>query len=150
MDVPRALRACTGAAAAIPPLPGDPDGHLADRADPRRPRRDPVAVARPAPRPGWPPGDVVRARLGARRALAAERPPRRLGADDDPAGFDRCTRSSAQLVRRHPGLRVGRTSRVLEALVPAVLEQKVVGVEAHRAWRHLLLKFGAARAGAGP
>src|SRR2546422_11307698 len=32
--------------------------------------------------------------------------------------------------------------RSFEALVPAVLEQKVVGREAHRAWRHLLVKYG--------
>ena len=49
-----------------------------------------------------------------------------------------------------PGLRVGRTGRVFEALVPAVLEQKVVGREAHRAWRFLLLKYGEAAPGPAP
>jgi 3-methyladenine DNA glycosylase/8-oxoguanine DNA glycosylase len=68
--------------------------------------------------------------------------PAALGADDDPAGFDPVHRVLSQLARRHRGLRIGRTGLVMEALVPAVLEQKVTGVEAHRAWRLLLLKFG--------
>jgi 3-methyladenine DNA glycosylase/8-oxoguanine DNA glycosylase len=55
-----------------------------------------------------------------------------------------------ELVLRFPGLRVGRTGRVFEALVPAVLEQKVVGREAHRAWRYLLLKHGEAAPGPAP
>jgi 3-methyladenine DNA glycosylase/8-oxoguanine DNA glycosylase len=47
-------------------------------------------------------------------------------------------------------MRVGRTGRVLEALVPAVLEQKVVGAEARRAWRFLLLKYGTTAPGPAP
>jgi endonuclease III len=46
------------------------------------------------------------------------------------------------IARRHQGLRIGRSQRVLEALVPAILEQKVVSKEAHRAWHALLYKFG--------
>jgi len=52
--------------------------------------------------------------------------------------------------RRYPGLRLGRSGRVLEALVPAVLEQKVVGAEAWRAWRLLLLRFGDPAPGPAP
>lgn len=37
---------------------------------------------------------------------------------------------------------MGRTDRVWEALVPAILEQKVVGREAWRAWRYLLRRYG--------
>ena len=55
-----------------------------------------------------------------------------------------------ELALRYEGLRVGRSGRVFEALVPAVLEQKVVGREAHRAWRYLLGKFGAAAPGPAP
>jgi 3-methyladenine DNA glycosylase/8-oxoguanine DNA glycosylase len=40
------------------------------------------------------------------------------------------------------GLRIGRTERVIEALVPAVLEQKVTGDEARRAYRGLVARFG--------
>jgi endonuclease III len=76
--------------------------------------------------------------------------PAQLGADDDVSGFTVCHPAVGELVLRHPGLRVGRTGRVFEALVPAVLEQKVVGREAHRAWRFLLRTFGAAAPGPAP
>jgi 3-methyladenine DNA glycosylase/8-oxoguanine DNA glycosylase len=65
-----------------------------------------------------------------------------LGEDDDQAGFVPAHRLLREAWRRFPGLRIGRTGRVLEALVPAVLEQKVVGAEAFRAWRWLLYRYG--------
>jgi 3-methyladenine DNA glycosylase/8-oxoguanine DNA glycosylase len=68
--------------------------------------------------------------------------PAQLGAYDEPAGFAPLHPLLRELSRRHPGMRIGRSSRVFEALVPAVLEQKVAGQEAHRAWRLLLLRFG--------
>ncbi|MFC4531576.1 DNA-3-methyladenine glycosylase family protein [Sphaerisporangium dianthi] len=55
-----------------------------------------------------------------------------------------------ELASRHPGLRMGRTLRVFEALVPAVLEQKVVGREAWRAWRWLLARYGEPAPGPAP
>jgi len=73
-----------------------------------------------------------------------------LGVDDDRAGFDPAHPVLRDLSARHPGVRIGRSGRVLEALVPAVLEQKVVGVEARRAWRYLLLKFGGPAPGPAP
>ena len=73
-----------------------------------------------------------------------------LGASDDPSGFVPVHPLLRDLVTRHPGFRIGRTSRVMEALVPAVLEQKVVGLEAHRAWRLLLTRFGDPAPGPGP
>jgi len=47
-----------------------------------------------------------------------------------------------QSLRRNPGLRVVRTGRVFDALVPAVLEQRVTVQEAHRAYRLLVRKYG--------
>jgi endonuclease III len=76
--------------------------------------------------------------------------PAQLGAHDDPSGFAARHPVVADLALRYPGLRIGRTWRVFEALVPAVLEQKVVGQEAHRAWRILLRKFGEPAPGAAP
>jgi hypothetical protein len=38
-----------------------------------------------------------------------------------------------RLTRRFPGVRIPRTGAVLESLVPAILEQKVIGEEARRA-----------------
>ncbi len=49
----------------------------------------------------------------------------------------------ADMARRHPGLRIPRTRAVLEATVPAVLEQKVTRAEATRGHRELVLALGA-------
>jgi 3-methyladenine DNA glycosylase/8-oxoguanine DNA glycosylase len=76
--------------------------------------------------------------------------PDQLGAQDDMSGFTDWHPAVGELVLRYPGLRVGRTGRVFEALVPAVLEQKVVGREAHRAWRFLLRTFGHPAPGPAP
>ncbi|WP_230985081.1 DNA-3-methyladenine glycosylase family protein [Microbispora oryzae] len=93
--------------------------------------------------------------------------PHLLGEDDDLGDFadtlrsvTRAARSGTQAARtaafvgdlaaRSPGLRIGRSSRVFEALVPAVLEQKVVGREAWRAWRWLLLRYGEPAPGPAP
>jgi 3-methyladenine DNA glycosylase/8-oxoguanine DNA glycosylase len=46
------------------------------------------------------------------------------------------------LARRRPGLRVLRTAAVLESLIPAILEQKVTGTEAHRTWQALVRRYG--------
>ena len=73
-----------------------------------------------------------------------------LGAQDDPAAFAPAHPRLRDLARRHGGPRVGRSGRVLEALVPAVLEQKVVTQEAYRAWRRLLLRFGDPAPGPAP
>jgi 3-methyladenine DNA glycosylase/8-oxoguanine DNA glycosylase len=76
--------------------------------------------------------------------------PAMLGADDRPEDFVAVHPVLRELARRHSGTRVGRSGRVLEALIPAVLEQKVVGLEAHRAWRLLLARFGLAAPGPAP
>ncbi|MFC5180113.1 DNA-3-methyladenine glycosylase family protein [Actinomadura harenae] len=68
--------------------------------------------------------------------------PEMLGAADDPSGFEPRHDVLRDAVRRWPGLRICRTNRVFEALVPAVLEQKVLSTEAWRAWRYLLRRFG--------
>lgn len=56
----------------------------------------------------------------------------------------------SDLQRRLPGLRLGATERVLEALVPAVCAQQVSPFEAKRAYRQIMEAFGEpAPAGAG-
>ncbi|MER7501264.1 DNA-3-methyladenine glycosylase 2 family protein [Nonomuraea pusilla] len=76
--------------------------------------------------------------------------PALLGAYDDVSGFAAAHPVLAEAARRHAGLRIGRTGRVMEALVPAVLEQKVVGQEAWRAWRWLLRRYGEPAPGPAP
>jgi 3-methyladenine DNA glycosylase/8-oxoguanine DNA glycosylase len=74
---------------------------------------------------------------------ALERLPALVGLDDDPADFDpRRHPAVAALARQHSGLRLGRTGSVFEALLPAVLEQKVTGSEAFRSFRRLVRALG--------
>ncbi|VTR76739.1 DNA-3-methyladenine glycosylase family protein [Cellulomonas hominis] len=86
---------------------------------------------------------------GAERAVAGV--PDLLGARDDPRTFDPAGHLGlAAAHRRLRGLRVPRTGDVLGALVPAVLEQRVVTVDAHHAWRWLLLRHGSTPPGPAP
>lgn len=55
----------------------------------------------------------------------------------------------ADAVRRHPGWRVPRSGLVLDALVPAVIEQKVTGQEAFSGWRRIVRRFGEPAPGPG-
>lgn len=73
-----------------------------------------------------------------------------VGDDDDPTGFEPEHPVVLDSHRRHPGLRVPRTGRVLEALIGAVIEQRVVGIDAFAAWRRLHLRFGDPAPGPAP
>jgi 3-methyladenine DNA glycosylase/8-oxoguanine DNA glycosylase len=48
----------------------------------------------------------------------------------------------ATLAKRRPGVRVLHTGAVLESLIPAILEQKVTGTEAHRTFHALVRRYG--------
>jgi 3-methyladenine DNA glycosylase/8-oxoguanine DNA glycosylase len=48
----------------------------------------------------------------------------------------------AALARRHPGVHIPRTEAVFEALVAAIVEQKVTGTEARRVWHGLVRTYG--------
>jgi 3-methyladenine DNA glycosylase/8-oxoguanine DNA glycosylase len=69
-------------------------------------------------------------------AAALEAAPGLCGVLDDPSAFE-TDGPVGELHRRYPGLRLCRTGRVFEVLVPYVLEQRVSGLEAYRAWRQL-------------
>jgi len=60
-----------------------------------------------------------------------------LGGEDEPAAFVPGDRFVGELHRRNPGLRFGRSSCVVEGLLPTILEQKVTTIEARRSWRAL-------------
>lgn len=69
--------------------------------------------------------------------------PELLGDGDDWSGLDVSSVPTLHEVRRRrPGMRLARTGLVLAELVPAILEQKVTGIEARRAWRYLVHRFG--------
>ncbi|MQA94164.1 MAG: DNA-3-methyladenine glycosylase 2 family protein [Streptosporangiales bacterium] len=87
-------------------------------------------------------GEVHATAYGPGAAWQLDALPELLGAADDPGSLVPVHPQVTDGVRRLPGLRVGRSRRVFESLVPAVLEQKVVGLEAFRAWRLLLRRFG--------
>ena len=76
--------------------------------------------------------------------------PALLGADDDASGFRPSHPIIASAQARVPHLRIGRTGRVMEALIPAILEQRVQGVEAFRSWRLLVTRYGTPAPGPAP
>src|SRR3984885_1068040 len=76
--------------------------------------------------------------------------PAMLGAHDDSSDFTAVNPIVAAAHQRVPHLRLGRTDQVLEALIPAVLEQRVPGADAFRAWRLLVTKFGTPAPGPEP
>ena len=73
-----------------------------------------------------------------------------LGARDNPETFEPRLPVLAHAVRELSGYRVPRTGRVTEALVPAVLEQKVIGLDAMAAFRRLVARYGTLAPGPAP
>jgi 3-methyladenine DNA glycosylase/8-oxoguanine DNA glycosylase len=65
-----------------------------------------------------------------------------VGVEDDPTALVPADRVVADLVRRLPSVVIGRSGLVWDALLPAILEQKVTGDEARRAYRGLVLRYG--------
>ena len=76
--------------------------------------------------------------------------PELLGFDDDTTGFQPSHPTVSTAMNRARHLRIGRTARVLEAIIPAVLEQRVPGADAFRSWRLLVTKFGTPAPGPAP
>lgn len=87
---------------------------------------------------------------GAVAATAASEAATLLGAADDwtacerllDARGDEQSTALARVRRRHPGVRLPATGRLVEQLVTVVLEQKVTHDEARRSWRELLRTVG--------
>ena len=87
-------------------------------------------------------GTVTGEAWGSGSEWVLESLPRMLGADDDPSGFVPHHKPIADAWRRHGNWRLGATGLVMEALVPAVIEQKVTGQEAFAGFRSLVHRFG--------
>lgn len=80
-----------------------------------------------------------------------ERMPRLLGADDDWSTLDvSAHRRVHEVYRRNAGLRLTSTGLILDALIPAILEQKVTGKQAWSSWRGLVQRFGTPAPGPDP
>ena len=88
-------------------------------------------------------GSIEAEAWGPGAAWALDGLPGLVGEEDDAAGFQAGLHPVvARLAHRLPGLRLGRSRAMLEALVPAILEQKITGAEAGRAYRALTARFG--------
>ncbi|UGB35701.1 DNA-3-methyladenine glycosylase 2 family protein [Microbacterium sp. cx-55] len=88
-------------------------------------------------------GAVRAAAWGPGADWALDQVPALCGAHDDPDGFDADRHPLiASSHHRHPGLRLGRTDLVFDALASAIFEQKVTGMQAFGAWRRIVTWFG--------
>jgi 3-methyladenine DNA glycosylase/8-oxoguanine DNA glycosylase len=76
--------------------------------------------------------------------------PAMLGLEDDASDFVPRHPTVAAAYKRVPHLRLGRTGLVLEALIPAIIEQRVPGADAFRSWRVLVSKYGTPAPGPAP
>jgi 3-methyladenine DNA glycosylase/8-oxoguanine DNA glycosylase len=85
---------------------------------------------------------------GAVQALADA--PALVGELDDASTFDPAPGPVRDAYRRSAAVRLTRTGQVLEALVPAILEQRVITRTAHDAWRWLLVHHGEPAPGPAP
>ena len=70
-----------------------------------------------------------------------DRGPALVGLEDLPGDFAPRHPLVRDLHRRHPGLRFGATGAVVEAMICSVLEQRVTGMEAWRAYRQLVHRY---------
>lgn len=73
---------------------------------------------------------------------ALDSAPGLLGCLDDRTGFEPTDALVGRLHREGQGLRLPRTGRVIDALIPAVLSQRVTGFEAKRSHRLLVERWG--------
>lgn len=101
---------------------------------------DGTGTIRITARPGD--GEVAATAWGEGADWLLDRLPALLGRDDTPDRLVLPPGPLREVQRRNPGLRLGATGLVMDALIPAVLEQKVTTVEAHRGWRHLVRHYG--------
>jgi 3-methyladenine DNA glycosylase/8-oxoguanine DNA glycosylase len=87
--------------------------------------------------------DGVRAEAwGVGAGWALETLPELLGEPDDAAALLSSHPLLVELQRRLPGLRLPRTGRLFEALLPAIIEQKITSFEAQRSYRRLIGAHG--------
>jgi 3-methyladenine DNA glycosylase/8-oxoguanine DNA glycosylase len=69
---------------------------------------------------------------------ALETAPDLIGAQDNAEGFTPHHPAVADAWKRRPGVRITRNLDVMRTLIATILEQKVTGIEARRAWRRLV------------
>ena len=82
-------------------------------------------------------------------AWALDAAPALVGAEDSDDGFRPKHPVLTELMRRLRGLRIPRSQAVTEALVPTIIEQKVLGIEARRSYAKLVRRYGLPAPGPG-
>ena len=87
-------------------------------------------------------GGIDVAAWGPGASRAVQDAPDLVGANDEPSALVPRHRLIGELVHRFPGLRLPRTNRPFEALLPAICEQKVASVEARAAFRGIVATHG--------
>lgn len=87
-------------------------------------------------------GEVHAEAWGPGSGWALDQLPDLLGDSDDWTGFEPRHPVVLEARRRLPHLRLGRTGRVLESIVPSIIEQKVTGQEAFAGFRALVRRHG--------
>ena len=87
-------------------------------------------------------GGIAVAAWGPGAATAVAAAADLVGANDDPRVLVPQHRLIGELVHRFPGLRLPRTNRPFEALLPAICEQKVTGIQARTAFRGIIASHG--------
>jgi 3-methyladenine DNA glycosylase/8-oxoguanine DNA glycosylase len=92
-------------------------------------------------------GEIDVQAWGSGSCWALDAVPALLGADDDWSGLSLAHTVLREARRRLAGLRLSRSCCVFEALVPAIIEQLVTGIEARRTWSQLMTRFGAVAPG---
>jgi 3-methyladenine DNA glycosylase/8-oxoguanine DNA glycosylase len=95
-------------------------------------------------------GEIDVQAWGSGSSWALDNVPSLLGADDDWSGLVLAHPILHETRRRISGMRLSRSLCVFEALVPAIIEQLVVGLEAWRSWSQLLRRFGTVAPGPNP
>ena len=111
----------------------------------RTPEGPATLAIEPRPRDG----EVHATAWGAGADWALESVPGLLGGLDDPSDFEPRHPVLVEAWRRHADWRLGRTSLVMEALVPAIIEQRVTGKEAFAGFRALVHRYGERAPGPG-
>jgi 3-methyladenine DNA glycosylase/8-oxoguanine DNA glycosylase len=92
--------------------------------------------------------DAVEARAwGPGAVTALDGVPALIGARDDPDAFTARHDVLREIARRLRGVRLTASGRPFDALLPAILEQKVTGVEARASYRALIRRHGEAALG---
>lgn len=128
---------------------GDPTFRIDDDGTVWRGIRTPEGTATLKIRARREEGDVVAQAWGDGAEWVLESVPALLGAEDDWSAFEPRHPVLAEVQRHHPHLRLGRSGLVMEALVPAIIEQKVTGQEAFGGFRSLVHRYGERAPGPG-